>query len=163
MQVLYAIGIGKPFDFGKHVFSTVVGFANEGLHSTRLLFPSLIYGILESQGFISHIDEILTGEADILKLAPALLKGNRKLDLPWNPDGVGPSVVNTEDNTTNTVDLDQVLPPPSAHTLSYVTLSTDFIHLQIEFAQRQIAFYQEQVAELQLILEVTTHSGQQGK
>lgn len=154
------LGFGKSFNFWKHVFETVMGFADGGLRSTRLFFPSFIYGLLVDQGFVTHIDEVHTEEVDKLKIVSALLKGNRMLDLPWTATGVAPGVANTDPNSASTsIVVPQLLTAASGHT--YVTLSTDFIHAQIKFAKEHIARYEEQVAELQLILDVATHSGQQ--
>ncbi|XP_073120620.1 uncharacterized protein [Henckelia pumila] len=96
-------------------------FADGGLRSTKLPFPSLIYGNLESQAFICNITENLTDQPEILKLAAGLLKGNRVLDLPWTPTptpaaeatSVAPGVANTGDNTEETV--------PTPTTLEFTT------------------------------------------
>lgn len=50
--VLIAISTRSRFNFGKMVFQTVLQFVEGWLKSTKLPFPSLIYGILESQRFI---------------------------------------------------------------------------------------------------------------
>lgn len=87
-------------NFGQHVFDSVLEFADGGLRSTRLLFPSLIYGMLVSQGFFSHIDEDLTGVVNRMKIALTLLKGNRKINLPWDATGAVTGVGYTDPNTT---------------------------------------------------------------
>lgn len=139
-----------------------MAFADGGMKSTRLPFPSFIYGILESQGFVSHIDEHLTGEAEVFKLAPALLKGQRKLDLPWNPNGVGPSVTNTEDNTAAASASDQAMPLPTSHgPTSSITVSTYFLHSQLAFALNQISYYEEHVTILRRMLQGPPFSDQQ--
>lgn len=99
MLVLHAIETWSHFNFGKHVFYNVLAFVDGGLRSTRLPFPSLIYGVLESQGFISHINEALTGVVDRLNIARTLLKGNRNIDLPWVITGVVPGVGHTATTT----------------------------------------------------------------
>lgn len=130
--VLCAIGMGKPFNFGQHVFNIVLDFADGGLKYTKLPFPSLIYGTLESQGFISHIRESLTGAVDVLKLASALLKGNMMIDLPWSSTGVVADVENTADNTP--IIPVSALSVPAPAEASTIAVSAEFLHSQLAFA-----------------------------
>ncbi|XP_073121980.1 uncharacterized protein [Henckelia pumila] len=127
--ILYAIGAGSPFNFGKLVFKTVLQFADGGLKSTKLPFPSLIYGILESRGFIRNITEYLLDQPEILKLAGGFLKGNRVLDLPWNATptpaaevaDVAPGVADTGDNTKEIVSITNPLEFTTATILLLMT------------------------------------------
>lgn len=161
-MVLYAIGQGLSFDFGQHVFNTVMSFTDGGMKSTKLPFPSLIFGILESQGFEINIDEHLTEEAEIVKLAPALLKGNRKIDLPWSQPGVIPSVTNTAHNT---ITSSTKVPRSSFSTQQQsatINVPTEFLTSQLEFAMQQIEYYTEQAAIIQRMIQDSRPSGQQG-
>ncbi|XP_073153432.1 uncharacterized protein [Henckelia pumila] len=149
--ILYAIGTGSHFNFGRMVFKTVLQFANGGLKSTKLPFSSLIYGILESQAFIRNITEDLTDQPEILKLAAGLLKGNRVMDLPWTAtptpagdmDGVAPDVSNTGDNTEETV--------PTPTSLEFTTATIQLLMTRAEEkiaqAQEDIAFYRTVLAD----------------
>lgn len=160
--VLHAIGTGSTFNFGRHVFDSVMAFADGGLKSTSLPFPSLIYSILVSQGFVPHVNETRSGEVDKLKLAPGLLKGNRKLDLPWTADGVRPSVAATGDNTTTTFVPEQIVSTQTEQGSTSVLISSTYLQSQLDFALCQIAYYEEQTATLRLVLQGASSSGQQG-
>ncbi|XP_073123727.1 uncharacterized protein [Henckelia pumila] len=139
--ILYAIGTGSPFNFGKIVFKTVLQFADGGLKSTKLPFPSLIYGILESQAFIRNITEDLSDQPEILKLTARLLKGNRDLDLPWTatptPAAEATGVANTGDNTEETVPT----PTPLEFTTSTIQLLMTRAEEKIAQAQEDITLY----------------------
>lgn len=159
---LFAIGEGKHFNFGRLVFNTVLAFADGGLKSTRLPFPSLIFSILESQGFCLRSDDVLTGEADVLKLAPALLKGNRKIDLPWSAPDVVPSVTYmAHDTATSSTQVPKESSSSEQRSAS-INVPTDFLITQLEFAMQQIDYYTEQVALINKLLEAAGPSGQQG-
>lgn len=54
----------------------------------KLPFPSLIYGHLVSQGFVINLDEGMSDVNDLFKIAIALMKGNRKVDLPSCEQGM---------------------------------------------------------------------------
>lgn len=162
VYVLYAIGEGKPFDFGQHVFSTVMAFGDGGLKSTRLPFPSLIYCILESQGFISHIDEALTGEADVLKLSPALLKGNRKLDLLCTATSVVPSVGNTTNNTATLSEQEPTIPTSFEDNPTLLAVPATFLQSQLAYTLNQIEYFQEQASLIRRMLQEASHFGHQG-
>lgn len=74
------------------VFKTILEFGDGGFKSSKLLFPSLIYGILESQGFIRDINEELSNVSDLLKISPSFFNDNRKIDLPLSESHVAPDV-----------------------------------------------------------------------
>ncbi|XP_073120930.1 uncharacterized protein [Henckelia pumila] len=86
--VLYAIGTGSNFNYGRLVFDTVMAFADCAQPTLKLPYPSLIYYKLMSQEIEKDDDEALIEPGELLKIAPALLRGNRKLDLPWSESGV---------------------------------------------------------------------------
>lgn len=162
-MILFAIGMGKQFDFGQHVFNTVMSFATGGQKSTKLPFPSLIFGLLESQGFVATADDVFTGEADVLKLAPALLKGNRKIDLPWSAPGVVPSVTNTAHNTTTPSTQDPKTSFSTQQKSATINVPTEFLTSQLEFAMQQIEYYTEQAALIHRMIEDSGPSRQQGE
>lgn len=83
VPILYAIGTGLSFNFGKMVFETTLQFAESGCKGMKLPFPSLIYGILVSQRFIRHINEDCLGANETFKIAPSYFKGHRKIDQIW--------------------------------------------------------------------------------
>ncbi|XP_073159269.1 uncharacterized protein [Henckelia pumila] len=161
--IFYAIGTGSPFNFGKMVFKTVLQFADGGLKSTKLPFPYLIYGILESQAFIRNITEDLTDQPEILKLAAGLLKGNRVLDLPWTASPtpaadiacVAPGVANMGDNTEETV--------PTPTTLEFTTATIQLLMTRAEEKivqeQEDIAFYSMVLADCRKQLGISGQTG----
>lgn len=80
---LHALGTGRRFDFGRMFVYTTLQFAEGGCKASALLFSSLIYRLLKSQGFNKDSNEKLTVLGDAIKIVPALLKEHRKMDLPW--------------------------------------------------------------------------------
>lgn len=90
---LHALGTGGRFDFGRMVVYTTLQFAEGGCKASSLLFPSLIYRLLKSQGFDKDSNEKLTVLGDAIKIVPALFKGHRKVDLLWVAPGTIPDVV----------------------------------------------------------------------
>ncbi|KAL3635460.1 hypothetical protein CASFOL_020007 [Castilleja foliolosa] len=103
-QFLYRIGRGIQFNFGQMVFDIVTRFAQSKAVSS-FVFPSLIFNILEAQGFVALEGEIMTGDAELFTLRNQYLKGDRIVDLPWvNPRrsssiaGVDTSAGNTKSN-----------------------------------------------------------------
>lgn len=93
--------------------------------------------ILESQWFIRHINEELTDFSELIKIAHALFKGNRKIDLPWSECGVAPDVSNTVPATHN------------------IVLSTDFILIFVVSIQAQIDHAPQKIIQAKVILCIT--------
>ncbi|XP_073153522.1 uncharacterized protein [Henckelia pumila] len=91
--VLYAIGTGIAFNFGRVVFDTVMAFAYGAQPILKLPYPSLIYSMLLSQEIEKDDDVALIALGELLKIAPALLKGNRKIDLSWSESADAAGVV----------------------------------------------------------------------
>lgn len=136
-QVLFSIGTGSTFNFGKLVFKIILQFAQGGLKSTELPFPSLIYGILESHEFILNIDEELSNVREPLKIAHAYFKGNQSgplVDWIWCCAGCWQHIL--------------------------CLMWPNWIS---SAAKEIIAHYEAQVAEYRLILDVGLHSGQAGR
>ncbi|XP_073153470.1 uncharacterized protein [Henckelia pumila] len=109
--VLYAIGIGANFNYGRLVFDTVMAFAYCAQPTLKLPYPSLIYSITISQEIEKDGDESLTEPGEVLKIAPALLRRNRKFDLPWSESGAVEDVVEYVANTPLSI---AIFVPPSA-------------------------------------------------
>ncbi|XP_073019480.1 uncharacterized protein [Primulina eburnea] len=172
--VLFAIGTGRAFNFGKLIFQNTLQYAEGDFKKTKLPYPSLIYAILESQGFIANIDEDLCPVGDSLKISPAYLKGTRKFDLPWVDLSVATDVGHTAETTSDSMpDLTNLPPAPPA---GYVTFAISYIRDQITYGRQQMAFarqqidnaqktidhYENQVADYELLLAASLHSGQKG-
>ncbi|KAL3640789.1 hypothetical protein CASFOL_015757 [Castilleja foliolosa] len=81
-QLLYRLGTGMKFNFGQMVFDLVTKFAQSTVVSS-LLFPSLIFNLLETQGCAVLEGDVLTAEAEFFTIRTHLLKGDRVVDLPW--------------------------------------------------------------------------------
>ncbi|KAL3614277.1 hypothetical protein CASFOL_042351 [Castilleja foliolosa] len=103
-QFLYRLGHGFKFNFLQMVFDLVTRFAQSNSVSS-LVFPSLIYHILESQGFVVLEGEMMTREAEFFTLRKQYLMGDRVVDLPWvdksssaSIQDVGTSIGNTNSN-----------------------------------------------------------------
>ena len=141
--VIYKVGKGIPFDFGRLAFTIVTRYA--ATHSTvvGLPYPSLIYRVLQSQGFLKEESEKLTTAQEQLSINHNLLKGNRVKDLPLHSDTPAPAPVD-------------VSPPVAAPSL----LSPAEIQQQISLLDRQIATLQQ--ARKTYLAMLNIHSGQKG-
>ncbi|XP_073294540.1 uncharacterized protein [Primulina huaijiensis] len=108
---LFAIG-NCTLNLGRLIFYTVIQYANGGLKSSKLPFPSLIYGILVSLGFVRDVSEGLSESSETIKIALAFFKGNRKIDLPWiDPTITAPASGPSQGSTSHTPTADCVKIP----------------------------------------------------
>lgn len=164
VSIIHAIGTGLPFNFGKMVFDLILQFADGGCKGMKLPFPSLIYGILVSQGFIRHINEDCLGANEILKIAPAYFKGKRKIDLSWNGGSSAPVMDTIAASSSAPVSTEYVM-----LSTTYIQSQIDFRLAQIDYAKAHIRFfedhirhYEDQIADHRLLLEVGIYSSQKG-
>ncbi|KAL3623035.1 hypothetical protein CASFOL_031851 [Castilleja foliolosa] len=104
-QLLYRLGTGIKFNFGQMVFDCVTKLAQPNSGSS-LVFPSIIYNLLESQTFDAWGSDDFTGDAAFFTIRTHLLRGDRFVDLPWIDrrsnvfeGGVGSSADNMASNT----------------------------------------------------------------
>lgn len=126
------------------VVYTTLQFAEWGCKASALLFPSLIYRLLKSQGFTKDSNEKLTVLGNAIKIVPALLKGHRKVDLPWIEPGTIPDIVPNVANIFDPAD--------------YLKFHPSFLVDQIQFSMDQIVLANEriQIANQQIFRDRAT-------
>ncbi|XP_075491941.1 uncharacterized protein LOC142530064 [Primulina tabacum] len=153
---LFAIS-NDTLNFGRMVFSTVMQYADGGLKSSKLPFPSLIYGILVSQGFVRNVDEGLSDSRETIKIAKALFKGNRKVDLPWKDSSKAPSATGPTTASTSRP------PKPGYVKITVAGAQTHLDHAlkKIAQAKAELAYYESLAAAISVMLEMAVH-GQKG-
>lgn len=95
--------------------------------------------------------------SDLIKITTALIKGNHKVYLPWDEQGMTTSA--TIEPPTETIPAE-----------NYVMLSPSIIQAQIDFNLKHITNTKEliphceaQIVEYRLLLEVYVHSGPKKK
>ncbi|KAL3637299.1 hypothetical protein CASFOL_019598 [Castilleja foliolosa] len=81
-QLLYRLGNGIKFNFGQMVFDCVTKLAQPNSGSS-LIFPSLIYNLLELQKEVAWGSDVFTGDPGSFTIRTHLLQGDRLCDLPW--------------------------------------------------------------------------------
>ncbi|KAL3635728.1 hypothetical protein CASFOL_020275 [Castilleja foliolosa] len=86
------------------VFDCVTKLAQPNSGSS-LVFPSIIYNLLESQSFVAWGSDEFSGDAAFFTLRTHLMRGDRFVDLPWvdrrsrvSEGGVGSSATNMASN-----------------------------------------------------------------
>lgn len=141
-------------------------FAEGAYKGIKLPFPSRIYEILVSQGFVKHINEECVGATETLKIAPGYFKGNRKIDLPWTDDHPAAAIP-----TSSTFEL-VPSPPDFTEFIEFPTFvqaqidsgltQIEHAKAQIQFYKNQIAYFENHVADYRLLLEVGVFSEQKG-
>ncbi|KAL3619758.1 hypothetical protein CASFOL_034670 [Castilleja foliolosa] len=87
------------------VFDCVTKLAQPNSGSS-LVFPSIIYNLLESQTFVAWGSDEFSGDAAFFTIRTHLMRGDRFVDLPWvdrrskvSEGGVGSSATNMASNT----------------------------------------------------------------
>ncbi|KAK6125234.1 hypothetical protein DH2020_040978 [Rehmannia glutinosa] len=82
---LYRIGMKHKINFGSRICAIISSYVERVLE-IGLPFPSLIYSILESQGFAKKETEKLIHIKSLIRIKPHLHKGERHVDLPLRCD-----------------------------------------------------------------------------
>lgn len=167
LYVLFDIGTGRSFNFGKMVFDIILQFANGACKGSKLPFPSLIYGLLVSQGFISNINEDCVGADGTLKIATGYFKGNRRIDLPWIDDQTTAAMPNPpgSDPLQSTSDFMEHIRLPKSFVQSQIAFGLNQIthaKTQMKFYSDQVAYFENQIAEYRLLLDTGIFSEQKG-
>ncbi|XP_073120674.1 uncharacterized protein [Henckelia pumila] len=158
--VLYAIGTGVAFNYGRLVFDTVMTFEDFAQPTLKLPYPSLIYSMLKSQGIEKDDDETLTEAGELLKISLALLRGNRKIDLPWSESSVAAGVVTDVSNTSLAPEI--FVPPSNTKNLDTAFIQAQLLHSErkITQAKAHLAYYEGLKAHYKTLLYAVSSSVQ---